>query len=141
MQDRRPNSAKTTGPVTHDSRINRNGTVVLVFKLSKVGKTSLRYHRVRELLAQAETFYLIVMMFFNMLRQKILIEKCHIGNVTGLPVVFQSNPHPYLSKPIPTSTGTGQGFTNTHRYPNLHGVMPSEMTNEPHKGSASVNGH
>ena len=25
--------------------------------------------------------------------------------------------------------------------PNLLGVMPSEMTSEPHKGSASVNGH
>ena len=37
--------------------------------------------------------------------------------------------------------GMGQGFTKTHGYPNSHGVVPSEMTNEPHKGSASVNGH
>ena len=37
--------------------------------------------------------------------------------------------------------GTGQGFTKTHGYPNPHEVVPSEMTNEPHKGSACVNGH
>ena len=37
--------------------------------------------------------------------------------------------------------GTGQGFTKTHRYPNPREVVPSEMTNEPRKGSASVNGH
>ena len=49
--------------------------------------------------------------------------KSILGNVTGYP-------HPYLSKPTPTFTGTGQGFTKTHGYLNLHGVMPSEMTNE-----------
>ena len=37
--------------------------------------------------------------------------------------------------------GMGQGFTKTHGYPNLCEVVPSEITNEPHKGSASVNGH
>ena len=37
--------------------------------------------------------------------------------------------------------GMGPGFTKTHGNSNPHGVMPSEMTNEPHKGSASVNGH
>ena len=37
--------------------------------------------------------------------------------------------------------GMGQGFTKTHGYPNPHEVVPSEMTNEPRKGSASVNGH
>ena len=37
--------------------------------------------------------------------------------------------------------GTGQGFTKTHGYPNPREVVPSEMTNEPRKGSASVNGH
>ena len=37
--------------------------------------------------------------------------------------------------------GTGQGFTKTHRYPNPREVVPSEMTNEPCKGSANVNGH
>ena len=30
-----------------------------------------------------------------------------IGNVTGYPGVFQSNPCPYPSKPVPASTGTG----------------------------------
>ena len=71
---------------------------------------------------------------------------CFIGNVTGYPGVFQSNPHPYPSKPVPASMGrvfmgTGQGFTKTHGYPNPREVVPSEMTNEPRKGSASVNGH
>ena len=37
--------------------------------------------------------------------------------------------------------GAGQGFTKTHRYPNPREVVPSEMTDEPRKGSASVNGH
>ena len=64
-----------------------------------------------------------------------------VGNVMGYPGVFQSNPHPYLSKPVPASMGTGQGFTKTHGYPNPREVVPSEMTNEPRKGSASVNGH
>jgi len=30
-----------------------------------------------------------------------------VGNVTGYPGVFQSNPHPYPSKPVPTSRGMG----------------------------------
>ncbi|KAF8797414.1 hypothetical protein BYT27DRAFT_7125698, partial [Phlegmacium glaucopus] len=30
-----------------------------------------------------------------------------LGNVTGYPGVFQGNPHPYLSKPVPMSTGAG----------------------------------
>jgi len=36
---------------------------------------------------------------------------------------------------------TGQGFTKTHGYPNLHTGMPPEMTSKPRKGSASVNQH
>ena len=52
-------------------------------------------------------------------------RECH-----RLPWIFQSNLHPYLSKPTPTFPGTGQGFTKTHGYPNLHGVMPSETTNK-----------
>ena len=31
----------------------------------------------------------------------------HLGNVTGYPGVFPCNPHPYPSKPVPTSTGAG----------------------------------
>ena len=30
-----------------------------------------------------------------------------IGNVTGYPGVFQINPHPYPSKPVPAATGMG----------------------------------
>jgi hypothetical protein len=30
-----------------------------------------------------------------------------LGNGTGYPGVFQSNPHPYPSKPVPASTGAG----------------------------------
>ena len=33
--------------------------------------------------------------------------KLDLGNVTGYPGVFQSNPHPYLSKPAPASMGAG----------------------------------
>ena len=46
-------------------------------------------------------------------------------------------PHPWAQ----VFMGTGQGFTKTHGYPNPCEVVPSEMTNEPRKGSASVNGH
>ena len=48
--------------------------------------------------------------------------------------------NPYLHPKGWVFVHTGQGFTKTHRYPNLHGVTPSEMTSEPCKGSASVNG-
>ena len=34
-------------------------------------------------------------------------EEYQVGNVTGYPGVFQSNPHPYPSKPAPASTGAG----------------------------------
>jgi len=47
--------------------------------------------------------------------------------------------NPYLHPQAQVFAGTGRGFTKTHGYPNLHGVMPPELTNEPHKGSASVN--
>ena len=30
-----------------------------------------------------------------------------LGNATGYPGVFQSNPHPYPSKPVPAATGPG----------------------------------
>ena len=30
-----------------------------------------------------------------------------VGNVTGYPGVFQGNPHPYPSKPVPAVTGAG----------------------------------
>ena len=49
--------------------------------------------------------------------------------------------NPYLRPWARVFMGTGQGFTKTHGYPNLREVVPSEMTNEPRKGSASVNGH
>ena len=36
-----------------------------------------------------------------------MVDHMWLGNVTGYPGVFQSNPCPYPSKPIPASTGTG----------------------------------
>ena len=36
-----------------------------------------------------------------------VLNSSRVGNVTGYPGVFQSNPHPYPSKPAPASTGTG----------------------------------
>jgi hypothetical protein len=64
----------------------------------------------------------------------------------GYPGVFQSNPCPYPSKPVPASmarvfVGTGRGFMKTHGFPNPCGFMPPEMTKEPRKSSASVNRH
>jgi len=53
----------------------------------------------------------------------------------------RTHQNPYLRPEARVFVGTGHGFTKTHGYPNPHGVMPSEMTNEPRKGSASVNGH
>jgi hypothetical protein len=69
-----------------------------------------------------------------------------VGTVTGYPGVFQSNPCPYPSKPVPASmarvfVGTGRGFMKTHGFPNPCGFMPPEMTKEPRKSSASVNRH
>jgi hypothetical protein len=43
-----------------------------------------------------------------------------LGNVTGYPGVFQSNPHPHLSKPVPVAAGTGCGFYKTHGIQNLY---------------------
>ncbi|KAF8800290.1 hypothetical protein BYT27DRAFT_7118167 [Phlegmacium glaucopus] len=37
-----------------------------------------------------------------------------VGNVTGYPGVFQGNPHPHPSKPVPTSMGAG--FAKTRGY-------------------------
>ena len=43
----------------------------------------------------------------KMLKDSLEMNWVLIGNVTGYPGVFQSNPHPYLSKPVPASMGTG----------------------------------
>ena len=37
----------------------------------------------------------------------VILARTRVGNVTGYPGVFQSNPHPFPSKPIPASMGTG----------------------------------
>jgi hypothetical protein len=75
-----------------------------------------------------------------------MIDAACLGTVTGYPGVFQSNPCPYPSKPVPASmarvfVGTGRGFMKTHGFPNPCGFMPPEMTKEPRKSSASVNRH
>jgi len=62
----------------------------------------------------------------------------------GYPGVFQSNPHPYPSKPIPASMGVGfcrygSGVYKNPGVPNMHRGIPPEMTNVPRKGRASVN--
>ena len=49
--------------------------------------------------------------------------------------------NPYPHPQVCVFAGMGRGFTKTHRYPNLCSIMPPELTNEPHKGSASVNRH
>ncbi|KIJ90190.1 hypothetical protein K443DRAFT_15438 [Laccaria amethystina LaAM-08-1] len=55
-------------------------------------------------------------------------QQLQLGNVTGYPGVFQSNPCLYPSKPVPASMSAG-----------FRGVMPPKTTNEPCKSSASVN--
>jgi hypothetical protein len=62
-----------------------------------------------------------------------------LGNVTGYPGVFQSNPCPYPSKPVPVSMCTGFHRYGLRVYRNPRGVMALDMTNEPRKSSASVN--
>ena len=53
-----------------------------------------------------------------------------VGNVTGYPGVFQGNPHPYPSKPVPASTGTGFDrrrcgfFKNPRVYNPWTGTLP-----------------
>ena len=58
-----------------------------------------------------------------------------IGNVTGYPGVFPGNPHLYLSKPIPASTGAGFdkygcGFCKNPRVYNPSTGAPSNTDRE-----------
>ena len=49
-----------------------------------------------------------------------------IGNVTGYPGVFQSNPHPYPSKPAPASTGVGFRWYGWWVYKNPGVTQPAQ---------------
>ena len=57
---------------------------------------------------------------------------CLLGNVTGYPGVFQSNPCPYPSKPVPASMSTG-----FHRYGSW--VYENPWVLQPVQGYASRN--
>ena len=46
-----------------------------------------------------------------------------LGNCTGNPGVFQSNPYPYLWKPVPVCTGLGFVFKFVYTYINLYKVI------------------
>ena len=48
-----------------------------------------------------------------------------LGNVTGYPGVFQSNPHPYPSKPVPASMGTGFHGHGSRVYKNPRVPQPA----------------
>jgi hypothetical protein len=44
---------------------------------------------------------------YRLFFQYFTVPHLFLGNGTGYPGVFQSNPHPYPSKPVPASTGAG----------------------------------
>jgi hypothetical protein len=49
-----------------------------------------------------------------------------LGNVTGYPGVFQSNPRPYPSKPVPASTGMGFRRCGWRVYENPRVLQPAQ---------------
>jgi len=50
-----------------------------------------------------------------------------LGNVTGYPGVFQSNPCPYPSKPVPVSTGAGFHGYGLRVYKNPRVPQPTRV--------------
>ena len=69
-----------------------------------------------------------------------------LGNVTGYlgfcrVTCAHTHQNLHLHLWAQVFVGMGSGFMKTCGYPNLHRGMPSEMTNKPHKGSASVHQH
>ena len=62
---------------------------------------------------------------YNALSFKILHVYISLGNVTGYPGVFQSNPHPYPSKPVPTFMGMGFHGHRSRVYKNPQVPQPA----------------